>query len=230
MATRAPKTTTPKKVTPPRQRANKTNKSNLSNSLTPTLDPRVFSYPVNEALLSQVIHVYRANTHQNTSQVKTRGEVNRTTKKVYKQKGTGNARHGARSAPIYVGGGVAHGPSGVRPISLKLNRKMRAAGLAGVLTLYAAAKRVELLTPPQVSHPKTKSVKTFFNNPKSLLIYHTETPAFLQSVRNISDLALVESNSLNPYTVSLYQNLVLTKSAHDALIKRLTPLLKPKSK
>ncbi|MBI1872200.1 50S ribosomal protein L4, partial [Candidatus Collierbacteria bacterium] len=97
MATRTAKTTIPKK------------------KAAPTLDSRIFDYKVNEALLSQVIHVYRANTHQNTSKVKTRGEVNRTTKKVYRQKGTGNARHGARSAPIYVGGGVAHGPSGVSP-------------------------------------------------------------------------------------------------------------------
>lgn len=212
MATRTPKTTT-KKAT-----------------AVPTLDPRVFNYPVNEALLNQVIHVYRANTHQNTSQVKTRGEVNRTTKKVYRQKGTGNARHGARSAPIYVGGGVAHGPSGVSPALKKVNRKMKAAALAGVLSLYAKDKRLDLVTAPEINKPKTKAVISLFGKKKTLLVYHSDTAPFIQSVKNLDSVSLVEAGKLNPYSVSLHQHLALTPSAHEAIVKRLLPLLKAPAK
>ena len=121
-----------------------------------SLDPRVFAYPVNPALLTQVLHVYRDNAHQNTSKVKTRGELTRTTRKMYKQKGTGNARHGSRMAPIFVGGGVAHGPTGVQPTNLKLNRKMKAAAFGRYSLLYAKDKLLELVTLPQFKTPKAK--------------------------------------------------------------------------
>jgi len=75
-------------------------------------DLSVFNLEVSPALLTQAIYVYQENTHIGTSKVKTRGEVDLTKKKVYKQKGTGNARHGSKSAPIYVGGGVVFGPRG----------------------------------------------------------------------------------------------------------------------
>lgn len=215
MATRAPKTTTTKAVRKP-----------VVKKVAPTLDPRIFNYPVNEALLNQVIHVYRDNTHQNTSRVKNRGEINRTHHKVYKQKGTGNARHGARSAPIYVGGGVAHGPSGVKPALKKLNQKMKAAGLAIVLSLYNTDKKVSLITNPKVSKASTKDVKGLFVNPKTLLVYQGEDKLFLQSVKNLKNLSLEEANKLNPYTASMYQHIAITQGAQEALLKRLLPFLK----
>ncbi len=214
MATKTTKTTTTKKATPKKV------------VVLPTLDPRVFNYPVSDALLTQVLHVYRANTHQNTSKVKNRGEINRTHHKVYRQKGTGNARHGARSAPIYVGGGVAHGPSGVQPAIKKLNQKMKAAGLAGVLTRYAADKKLTLLALPDIKKASTKSLKDLFTAKKALLVYQAESVPFINSVRNIKELDLIEANKLNPYTIALHQNVVITKGAHDSLVARLLPLLK----
>ena len=72
--------------------------------------PKQFAEKENLSLLSQAIHIYRDRAHIGLAKTKTRGEVARTTKKWYRQKGTGGARHGARSAPIFVGGGTAHGP------------------------------------------------------------------------------------------------------------------------
>lgn len=72
--------------------------------------PKEFTGKVNLNVLAQALHIYEIKSHTGFSKVKTRAEVNRTGKKVYKQKGTGGARHGSRRAPIYVGGGVAHGP------------------------------------------------------------------------------------------------------------------------
>lgn len=86
--------------------------------------PKEFRLKPNLSLLAQAIHVYEEASHTGLRKTKTRAEVNRTGKKVYKQKGTGGARHGSKRAPIYVGGGVAHGPRPVRRI-LSLPSKMK---------------------------------------------------------------------------------------------------------
>ncbi len=88
--------------------------------------PKEFSEKENDFLLAQAVRVYREKAHFGLRNVKTRAEIERTKKKWYKQKGTGGARHGAKSAPIFVGGGVAHGPRAVRrafDLPLKLARK-----------------------------------------------------------------------------------------------------------
>ncbi|OGD71667.1 50S ribosomal protein L4 [Candidatus Collierbacteria bacterium RIFCSPLOWO2_01_FULL_50_23] len=219
MATKTTKTTTNKL---PAKRANKTNEPNLTN----ILDPRVFNYQVSDALLAQVIHVYRDNTHQNTSKVKTRGELTKTTKKMYKQKGTGNARHGSKMSPTFVGGGVAFGPTGVKPGNLKINRKMRAAALAGILSLYAKDKAIELVTFPEVMKPEVKLVKTLLPKPDTLLVYAKETPALISSVRNLDNVSLIEAAKLNAYLIAGSRFVTLTPSAHEALVARVLPLLK----
>ena len=194
-----------------------------------SLDPRVFAYPVNPALLTQVLHVYRDNAHQNTSKVKTRGELTRTTRKMYKQKGTGNARHGSRMAPIFVGGGVAHGPTGVQPTNLKLNRKMKAAALAGILSLYAKDKLLELVTLPQFKTPKAKIVKSLLPKENTLLVYHEEGEALVSSVKNLSNITAIEANRLNAWAVAENKYLALTPAAAAAIVARLLPLLKVKT-
>ncbi len=193
------------------------------------LDPRVFNYKVADALLTQVLHVYRDNTHQNTSKVKTRGELEKTTKKMYKQKGTGNARHGSKMSPTFVGGGVAFGPTGVKPNNLKINRKMRAAALAGILSLYAKDKTIELVTVPEMTKPEVKSVKSLFGKPDTLLVYAKETPAFVSSVRNLGNVSLTEAGKLNAYLVAGSKFVALTPSAHEAIVARVLPLLKTKA-
>jgi len=215
MATRTVKTTTPKKV--PVKRV-------------PALDPRVFAYEVKPFLLTQVLHVYRDNAHQNTSKVKTRGELTRTTRKMYKQKGTGNARHGSRMAPIFVGGGIAHGPTGVQPANLKVNRKMKAAALAGILSLYAKDKLLELITLPKVITPKVKTIKSLLPKEDTLLVHHQEGAALISSVKNLSNVTAVEANRLNAYQVAQNKYLALTPAAATAIIARLLPLLKAKTR
>jgi large subunit ribosomal protein L4 len=87
--------------------------------------PKEFDQKVNMALLAQAVHVFEERSHVGLRKTKTRAEINRTTKKVYKQKGTGGARHGSRRANVFVGGGVALGPRPVRRI-LSLSGKMKA--------------------------------------------------------------------------------------------------------
>ena len=103
--------------------------------------PKEFSGDVNEPLLAQALHIYRDRMHAGNSKVKTRSEVRLTTAKWFRQKGTGRARHGAKSAPIFVGGGVAHGPKGLKTI-LSLPKAMRKKALASALSLKISQKKV----------------------------------------------------------------------------------------
>jgi large subunit ribosomal protein L4 len=103
--------------------------------------PKEFGEKENLALLAQAVRVYEERSHIGFAKTKTRTEVNRTTKKIYKQKGTGGARHGARSAPIYVGGGTAHGPKPIRRV-LTLPKKMVKLALAQALSAKLSQKQV----------------------------------------------------------------------------------------
>lgn len=103
--------------------------------------PSQFKTKANLNLLAHAIHVYEDRAHNGLRQAKTRSEVNRTTKKVYKQKGTGGARHGSRRAPIYVGGGVAHGPRAVHRV-LSLSKALKAKAKSYALSEKAKEKKV----------------------------------------------------------------------------------------
>lgn len=103
--------------------------------------PKEFGAKQNLALLAQAVRVYEERSHVGLAKTKTRTEVNRTTKKIYKQKGTGGARHGARSAPIYVGGGTAHGPKPIRRV-LTLPKKMTKLALSQALSSKLSQKQV----------------------------------------------------------------------------------------
>lgn len=95
--------------------------------------PKEMDVDVNLALIAQALRVYEDGGHVGLRKTKTRAEVNRTTKKLYKQKGTGGARHGSRKAPIFVGGGIAHGPRPLRRI-LELPREIKRKALASALS------------------------------------------------------------------------------------------------
>lgn len=227
MATRTVKAPAVKKVTAKKAPVVK---ASAVKAGTPALDPRIFSYKVKPSLLTQVLHVYRDNGHQDTSKVKTRGELTKTTKKIYKQKGTGNARHGSRMSPTFVGGGVAFGPTGVQPGNLKVNRKMKAAALAGILSLYAKDNLVELITLPDVKTPNIKAFKTLLPKASTLLVYHEEGDSLVPSVNNLSNVTTLEAGQLNAYRVAQKSHLVLTPAAATAIVNRLLPLLKTQSK
>ena len=100
--------------------------------------------PINPELLSQAVFVYRSNLRQGGAKTQTRSEVGRTKSKWYRQKGTGRARHGARTANIFVGGGVVHGPTGLENFSKKLSRKMKQGALRSALGIMAAHESVML--------------------------------------------------------------------------------------
>ena len=184
-------------------------------------DLSVFSVEVSPALIAQAIHVYRENSHRGISKTKSRGEINATKKKVYKQKGTGNARHGARSAPIYVGGGVTFGPKGLKLALKTLNQKMKVKALLGVLSLYNKESRLLMVNPSDIKDNSTKSAQKALGTDKASFIYHEETPGILKAVSNLPSISVMSARRLNAYTTATAPKVFLTPSAANHLITRL---------
>ncbi|MFH2019149.1 MAG: 50S ribosomal protein L4 [bacterium] len=180
----------------------------------------------NELLLAQAIRIYVSNSHQKTSVVKTRGEVVGSGKKIYRQKGTGRARHGARYAPIFVGGGIAHGPKGERPQNLVLPKKMRAKALASALLLKLSESQVSGLQSASKSDGKTSSLArllaTVANHPKNkvLVITASRINSLYRGLTNLQGTKMKRASMVNAYDLISSDQIVITKQALDALLNR----------
>ncbi|MEM7801505.1 MAG: 50S ribosomal protein L4, partial [Chloroflexota bacterium] len=124
------------------------------------LPETIFSAKVNVGLMHQSLVRQLAGQRQGSHKAKSRGEVNRSNRKIYKQKGTGNARHGSRKAPIFVGGGQAHAVV-PRDYSQKMPRKMRRAAIRSALTVKAADGNIIIVDDISVDAPKTKVMRNF---------------------------------------------------------------------
>lgn len=190
--------------------------------------PKEFSEKENLAILAQAIRVQTARIHTGLSKVKTRSEVDRTKKKVYRQKGTGGARHGSRSAPIYVGGGVAHGPKGVKR-ELKIPRNMAKRALNIALTLKAKDGKVVLVN-GLGAIKKTKEVVRLIDKivghagSKQDRFTFALADTNLESRRNLENIekvAVLPYRNLNAYQVFFGGVLVVDKEALEK-----TPKLK----
>src|ERR1035437_1581049 len=126
------------------------------------LPAEIFGAKINKTLMTQAVRVYLANKRRGTLSTKSRGDVKISTRKIYRQKGTGRARHGAASAPIFVGGGVAFGPR-PRDYSLKLNQKARRLALFSALTTKLKNGEIKIVKGLEKIEPKTKLMAQAFN-------------------------------------------------------------------
>ncbi|OGM33390.1 50S ribosomal protein L4 [Candidatus Woesebacteria bacterium RIFCSPHIGHO2_01_FULL_44_21] len=178
--------------------------------------PKEFGGDVNKALLAQAIHIYRDRTHAGNSKVKTRGEINLTTAKWYKQKGTGRARHGSQSAPIFVGGGVAHGPKGVKRV-LGLPKKMKIRALASAFALKAKEKAI-VAVKDLTAVTKTKEAMLLVDSickgeklekGKLMLALSEKNKGIYKYFKNIDRLRVERYSDLNAYTVYFGGKLIL---------------------
>lgn len=175
-----------------------------------TLLPRKFETKVNKILLAQAIRVYENRLHPGLSKTKTRGEVKASTKKIYRQKGTGGARHGARSAPIFVGGGKAHGPKGVKR-TLVLSKKMRRKATAVAISLLASDQRLFVLkdvfalkktkTAVSLIEKILKSQKIEKKNPSITFWFSNKNIRKSLYLRNIKNVVVKHISSINAYDV-----------------------------
>jgi large subunit ribosomal protein L4 len=186
-----------------------------------TPDLSIFKIKVSDSLLAQAVYVYQSNSHQDTSKVKTRGEIVASKRKIYKQKGTGRARHGALSAPIFVGGGVAHGPTGTQPNRKKLNQKMKQKALVGALSLLQKEKALSLFTPPTTKIIKTKDMVKKISNQPLTLVQHQAPAALLKAISNLETVRVIQADQLNAYHVLQSKKLLFTPKALEFIKDKL---------
>ncbi len=185
------------------------------------LPKSVFAAKVSPQLMAQAVRVYLANHHQGTASTKTRGEVAGTTKKTYRQKGTGHARHGSLKAPIYVGGGIAFGPQ-PHDFGLKLPQRMRKTALFSALTSKFNNNDIIIVDELEKSATKTNALSKILQNLehsekkkltlKTLLVPPLKNNLNLVS-RNIENLTLIPVNLLNTYEVLSNEKIIFTKEA-----------------
>jgi large subunit ribosomal protein L4 len=192
------------------------------------LPKEIFGAKINNRLMAQAVRVFLANQRRGTVSTKTRGEVNKTTKKAWRQKGTGRARHGAKSAPIWVGGGVAFGPK-PNDYSLNLPKKMRKASLVSALSAKLKASEIKVIGGLDKIEPKTREMAKLIKNlghdkenKKILLVVPDIKNKFenlFKAARNISDLSVISANLLNTYEALNNQVIFLTKEAIEVIEK-----------
>lgn len=179
------------------------------------LPAKIFGVEIKPALMAQAVRVFLSNQRKARARAKTRGEVERTKAKWYRQKGTGRARHGARSAPIFVGGGKAHGPRGEQNYKMAFPKKMNRASIASALSVKAKEKKVIILEGLEKIQ-KTKELKAILRKNSlvpSLLVLSEKLENVILSARNIQELKLIRANSLNAYEILKAKKILLTKEA-----------------
>lgn len=190
-----------------------------------SLPGEIFGAKINPQLMAQAVRVYLTNQRQGTSSTKTRGEVTGSTRKIYRQKGTGRARHGGVRAPIFVKGGVAHGPK-PRNFELKLSKKMKKASLFSALTAKLQDKQVKIISGLDKLEPKTKEmVKVLtqleLHTAKHILFVVPQEKDKAQQVirisRNIDGVTYMSATQLTTYEVLNHAVLLMTKDAVDTL-------------
>lgn len=188
-----------------------------------SLPKEIFSTQASDKLLAQYVRVYMANKRQGNAATKTRAQVVGSTRKIYRQKGTGRARHGAKSAPIFVGGGVAFGPK-TKDYSLKFNKKQKKKAFFYALTLqHKEGNVLGLLDKSLQMEPKTKLFSSLLKNAqlksKKILLVTPEAKInnLILASRNVPGITLTNATSLNTYAVLNNEKIIFVEKALGVL-------------
>jgi large subunit ribosomal protein L4 len=203
----------------------KTKVLNLDNSAAGEVDLKdsIFGLDPRKDLIQRVVVWQLAKRRAGTHKVLTRGEINRTKKKVYKQKGTGQARHGARSAPLYVGGAKAMGPVN-HSHEFDLPKKVRALGLKHALSSKAKDGAIVVLDEAKAKEVKTNDLAKRFGTlglTSALVVDGEIDKNFQLSARNLSHVDVLPVAGINVYDIMRRDTLVLTRAALAAIEERL---------
>jgi large subunit ribosomal protein L4 len=176
----------------------------------------IFGRDFNEALIHQLVVAYEANARLGTRKQKDRGEVRHSTKKPWRQKGTGRARAGMTSSPLWRGGGKIFPNTPDENFSQKVNRKMYRAGMASILSQLAREDRIRVVDEFKVEQPKTKllaqKVKSMGFD-EVLVITDVLDSNLSLSSRNLHNVEVIAAQQANPVALVRYPNVLLTKKA-----------------
>ena len=183
----------------------------------------VFGGEVNEALFYDVVKAQLASRRAGTHKVKNRAEVHGTTKKIYRQKGTGRSRHGAATAPSFRGGGQAFGPK-PRDYSYRPPRKMRVGALKSALSMKLKEGRLLVIEDFSLPEIKTKALAQILSKleirKSSVIVDAVGNETLRMSARNLPDHQFLPPEGVNVYDLLRHEHLILTKGAVAALEAR----------
>jgi large subunit ribosomal protein L4 len=181
----------------------------------------IFEAPVNVGLMHQAYVRQMANARLGTHKAKTRGEVIRTKQKWYRQKGTGRARHGSRNAPIFVGGGVAHGPQ-PRKYTKDMPKKMRREAVRAALSAKVAEEQLVLVDRLEVESGKTRDMADVLYNlvgdDTVLVLLANRNENVERSIRNLPDARYLRAMYLNVRDLLKYDKLIVPLDALDQIV------------
>lgn len=182
----------------------------------------VFGATKSPVLLAQAVRVYLARLRQGTSKTKTRSEINRSHKKWFKQKGTGNARHGARTPSIFVGGGVSHGPNGEQNWSLDLSPRMKNQAL--MVALSHQGENCSILKDMTSDAKALRSLIASIqpNEEKVLVIIPESNVEFIKKIRNMHNVMICTAKRVTALDVVQANKVVVVEDAVAALEARVS--------
>jgi large subunit ribosomal protein L4 len=205
----------------------KFNLLNIDGGKSETIDvsDKIMNLKFNHKLVKFVIDWQLNHQKPRTAKTKQRNEVKGSTKKIYSQKGTGQARHASRTAPLFVGGGQAHGPKGAVYKIKKINKKVRKLALAQTLAKKNTDKQLHILSDVKKEIKKTKEFNKFLVNNKlsnALIVSDKESEKnFIRSARNIKDLKVISDEGANIYDMLKYKNIIITSSSIKKIENRI---------
>ena len=188
------------------------------------ISDKLIKLKVNYKLIKYVIDWQLNHSKPRTAKTKQRNQIKGSTKKIIAQKGSGGARHASKKAPLFVGGGVAHGPKGRVYKIKKINKKVRKLALAQTLSKKNLDKNLHILADVKKEIKKTKEFNKFLVNnnlSNSLIISDIDTLKNInKSARNIKDVKLIKDEGTNIYDILKYKNLIITSSSAKKIQER----------
>ena len=205
----------------------KFNLLNITGGKSETIDisDKIMKLKFNHKLVKYVIDWQLNHQKPRTAKTKQRNEIRGSTKKIYAQKGTGQARHASKKAPLFVGGGQAHGPKGAVYKVKKINKKVRKLALAQTLAKKNVDKQLHILSDVKDEVKKTKEFNNFLNNNKlsnALIVSDKNSEKnFIRSARNIKNIKVINDEGANIYDMLKFTNVIITSSSIKKIETRL---------
>ena len=186
---------------------------------------KIFAAKINKQLVSNVLYKTNANYKGRKAKTKQKNEIIGSTAKIYAQKGTGNARHASRKAPIFVGGGVAHGPKGEDNYKIrKLNKSEKKLSIASLITEKNNMKNLIVFSDFDKKISKTKDMFKFlkkFDAKNSLIIVdHKSKENIYKSARNLPNVKITDTNHFSAFDLAKYKKVIFTVTSIKELEKR----------
>ena len=189
------------------------------------ISDKIVKAKVNYKLIKYVIDWQLNHAKPRVAKTKQRNQIRGSTKKIVAQKGSGGARHASKKAPLFVGGGIAHGPKGDAYRIKKINKKVRKLALAQTLSKKNNDKKLHILADVKKEIKKTKEFNNFLekNNLSNVLIISDvdSLKNINKSARNIKDVKLIKQEGTNIYDLFKYKNVIMTSSSIKKLQERL---------